>query len=161
MNTAFRIVSLTLALLTPAAALAQSLEIRVTTEEGTEVVEYTADELLALESFEIVTGNDYADEGTVFTGPRIRTLFEDVALERDDTLYLTALDDFKTFIPVAEIFDYDGIIAVLRDGERMSRRGKGPFWVIYPMSDHPELQEPIFNDRQAWQLSQIKVDVTQ
>ena len=40
----------------------------------------------------------------------------------------------------------------LMNGEQMSIREKGPFWVIYPMSEHAELREPAYNDRLIWQL---------
>ncbi len=39
----------------------------------------------------------------------------------------------------------------------MSIRENGPLWVIYPMSEHPELQEAIYTSRLIWQL--IGIDV--
>jgi hypothetical protein len=39
----------------------------------------------------------------------------------------------------------------------MSVRENGPLWIIYPMSDHPELQAPIYNSRLVWQLTAIAI----
>ncbi|MGR3755599.1 MAG: molybdopterin-dependent oxidoreductase [Tranquillimonas sp.] len=118
--------------------------------------EYTAEQLLDMDPVEITTMNDYLDAPHVFTGPLLRDLI-DTELKATDSIEVTALNDYKTKIPAAEALKYDVIVAVLQDGERMSLRDKGPFWVIYPMSDNPELQDPGFNDRLIWQLSGVKL----
>jgi hypothetical protein len=61
-------------------------------------------------------------------------------------------------VPAGDAFTYDVILAVLRDGEVMSVRDKGPIWVIYPMDDYPELQDDVFNGRLVWQLKSISVE---
>ena len=70
---------------------------------------------------------------------------------------MMSVGDYKTTIPAHEVLDYDVIIAVLQDGKPMSVRDKGPFWVIYPMTDYEELQDPGFNDRLIWQLSDVEL----
>ena len=61
-------------------------------------------------------------------------------------------------MPAVDAFGYDVILAVLRDGEPMSVRDKGPIWVIYPMDDHAELRDDSFNGRLVWQLKNIAVE---
>lgn len=148
-------------LLSAAGASAQPvLTVTVDPDDASRATEYTADELLALESVEVTTDNDYLEDGpATFTGPLLRTLLADADLEPGDEIQVAALNDYRTSIPAEDVLDYDVIVAVLMDGEPMSVRDKGPFWVIYPMSDNPELQEPKFNDRLIWQLS--KVELTQ
>lgn len=144
-------------LLLPGLALAApGLTVTYTDAAGKEVVtEYSAEDLLALDPVEIKTKNDYVDQMTTFKGPLMRSLLEDADLKPEDSIEVTALNDYKTTIPAREVLDYDVIVAVLMNGEEMSVRDKGPFWVIYPMSDHPELQEPGYNDRLIWQLSRV------
>ena len=43
------------------------------------------------------------------------------------------------------------------NGKRLSLRDKGPIWVIYPMTDNKELQDPAYNQRLVWQLVKIEV----
>ena len=120
-------------------------------------VEYSSEELLSLDATEIVTTNDYIEDQTTFTGPRLSTLLDAAQIGTDTMIKATALNDYSVEIPAQDIMDYDVIIAVLRDGEPMSVRGKGPYWVIYPMDDNPELKEAHFNDRLIWQLASIEV----
>ena len=119
---------------------------------------YTLEELLALPQTTVVTTNDYVDTATTFQGPRLRAVLEPLNVGPDATLKMVALNDFSSSVPAVDAFDYDVILAVLRDGEPMSVRDKGPIWVIYPMDDHAELRNDSFNGRLVWQLKTIAVE---
>ena len=146
-------------ILFPVMSVAESvLTVTISNAEGeTSIVEYSADQLLSLESTEIVTTNDYVDHEATFTGPRISTLLAAAKIGTDSMIRATALNDYSVEIPAEDILDYDVIIAVLMDGEPMSVRDKGPYWVIYPMNENPELKEAQYNDRLIWQLASIEV----
>ncbi len=118
---------------------------------------YTLEELLALPQTTVVTTNDYVDTATTFQGPRLRAVLEPLNVGPDTTLKMVALNDFSSSVPAVDAFDYDVILAVLRDGEPMSVRDKGPIWVIYPMDDHAELRNDSFNGRLVWQLKTIAI----
>ena len=134
------------------------LTVTIPNAEGeTSSVEYSSEELLSLDATEIVTTNDYIEDQTTFTGPRLSTLVEAAQLGTDTLIRATALNDYSVEIPAEDIMDYDVIIAVLMDGKPMSVRGKGPYWVIYPMDENPELQDAQYNDRLIWQLASIEV----
>ena len=119
---------------------------------------YTLEDLLALPQTTVVTKNDYVDTAATFQGPRLRSVLQPLNVEADATLKMVALNDFSSNVPAVDAFDYDVILAVLRDGEPMSVRDKGPIWVIYPMDDHAELQDNSFNGRLVWQLKSIAVE---
>jgi hypothetical protein len=42
------------------------------------------------------------------------------------------------------------------DGVPLSKRDKGPIWMIYPMSDHEELRDPVYNSRLIWQVVKLE-----
>jgi hypothetical protein len=71
---------------------------------------------------------------------------------------MIALNDFTSTVPASDAFDYDVILAILREGKTMPVREKGPVWVIYPMDDNPELRNDLYNDRLVWQLKEISVE---
>ena len=119
---------------------------------------YTLEELLALPQTTVVTTNDYVDTATTFQGPRLRAVLEPLNVGPDASLKMVALNDFSSNVPAVDAFEYDVILAVLRDGEPMSVRDKGPIWVIYPMDDHAELRDDSFNGRLVWQLKNIAVE---
>lgn len=159
MTHVIRLLTLVLALSVPGLAAAQVVLTAIHEgPDGADVeTEYTFEELSALPQTEVTTDNDYVEEVTTFSGPRVIELFEEGAIEAGDELVLTALNDYSVTVPAADVLDYEVILAILMNGERMSVREKGPVWVIYPMDDNPELQEASYNDRLIWQLAKIRL----
>ena len=139
----------------PSMGTAQPI-LTVTTPERSAT--YTLNELIELPQTTVVTKNDYVDGATAFQGPRLRVILEQLSVDQSAELKLTALNDFTSQVPASDAFDYDVILAILRDGETMPVREKGPIWVIYPMDDHPELQDEAYNGRMVWQLKDISVE---
>lgn len=119
---------------------------------------YSFDDLSAFPQEVVVTDNFYVDEPTRFSGPLLRDLMEAFGVTRENTLVMTAINDYSAEIPVTDILDYDVILALRENGEPMPVREKGPIWVIYPMDDHAELSDPLYNSRLIWQLSDIRVE---
>jgi len=136
----------------PSFSLAQDI-LTVTTSKQSKG--FTLEELLALPQTVVVTANDYVDPPAAFQGPLLRTILKMFEIPKDADLNMVALNDFTSTVPASDAFDYDVILAVLRDGEAMPVREKGPIWVIYPMDDNPELRGDIYNGRLVWQLREI------
>jgi hypothetical protein len=42
------------------------------------------------------------------------------------------------------------------DGKKLSRRDKGPLWLMYPISDNAELADPRYIHRLIWQVIRIE-----
>jgi len=40
----------------------------------------------------------------------------------------------------------------------MPVRKKGPMWVVFPWSDHPEIANEVYYARSIWQLKRIAVE---
>lgn len=124
---------------------------------GGSTFEYDVEQLLAMPQTTIVTDNDYVDGPTSFTGPLLRDMLSLHGIESDQTLNMTALNDFSVQVPAEDAYTYDVILALKQDGRPMSIREKGPIWVIYPMSDNQELQDEMYNSRLIWQLASIEM----
>jgi hypothetical protein len=139
----------------PAAGLAQTV-LNVTTPEKS--VAFSLEELLAMPQTTVVTKNDYVDNTTEFQGPLLSAILERLEIDRSANLKMVALNDFASEVPASDAYDFNVILAVLREGERMPVRDKGPIWVIYPMDDNPELQDEAYNGRLVWQLKEISVE---
>lgn len=142
-------------LMLPTLGFAQTV---LTVTSAQDTATFTLEELLELPQTTVVTKNDYVDQVTTFQGPSLRLVLDAVDADSDATLKMVALNDFTSELPAEDAFAYDVILAVLRDGEAMSVRDKGPIWIIYPMDDHPELQDDVFNGRLVWQLKSISVE---
>ena len=50
------------------------------------------------------------------------------------------------------------IIAYYTNGEEMSRRDKGPLWVVYPYDSDIAYQTELVYSRSIWQLDRISVE---
>lgn len=69
----------------------------------------------------------------------------------------TALNDYTARIPLSDFDTFDAILAYDMNGQPMTRREKGPLWLIYPMDQHDELQAQRYRDRMVWQMRTITV----
>jgi hypothetical protein len=139
----------------PNLALSQVI-LTVTNQEAS--TKFTHEELSSLPQVVLLTANDYVDQPTSFQGPLLRSVLEASGIGRDAKLNMIALNDFTSTVPASDAFDYDVILAILREGKTMPVREKGPVWVIYPMDDDPELRNDLYNDRLVWQLKEISVE---
>jgi hypothetical protein len=81
------------------------------------------------------------------------------ALNADGSiLRCKALNDYSVDIPLAELHGYPVLFALQREGRPFSVRERGPVWVVYPWSQHPELDDRLHRQRSIWQLTEIVVE---
>ena len=139
----------------PGMLLAQST-LNVTVPGG-DTMTLSTDDLMAMDQVEVKTDNPFVDQVTTFKGPLMRSLLGDAKLDPEARIKVTALDDYSTHIPVSEVLDYDVIIAVSIDGTSLEDEPQGPYWVIYPMTDHAELQDKKFEGRLIWSLADVQL----
>ncbi|WP_051539764.1 hypothetical protein [Sulfitobacter sp. 20_GPM-1509m] len=147
-----------LAFALPATGFTQDI-LSVIGSDGSPVKTYSMDQLDALEQTTYVTKNPYIDDTSEFSGPLARVVLADAGQDMPDgaQLRVTAINDYKIDMPLTDFLDYDVIFATRRDGETMSLREKGPIWIMYPISDHAELEDDAINNRLVWQLKSIQV----
>ena len=73
------------------------------------------------------------------------------------TLELQAVNDYVVEFAVAGAIDGGPIIAYERNGAVMSRREKGPLWVVFPYDSNPAYQTEEIFSKSVWQLVRIIV----
>lgn len=91
------------------------------------------------------------------TGVLVRDLIKNMALA-GKVIHATALDGYMIEIPIEDVMKYDVVLASKIDGKVLSIRDKGPFWMIYPVSTNPELDDPVYEARSIWQIKSLTVD---
>lgn len=69
----------------------------------------------------------------------------------------TALNDYSIDIDIDEFFRFDVMVAYEMDGEPLLPSDKGPLWIVYPRSQHAELQDIRYDYRWVWQLHQLEI----
>lgn len=114
----------------------------------------------ALPQHSVVTRSPYFEGQVRFGGP----LLEDVLThatgkkpERESPVTLAALNDYFVQTTLDVLTEAGAIVATRKDGIRLSIRDRGPYWLILPLSDRPELDNEQYHRLLVWQLSRIKV----
>ena len=119
---------------------------------------YDLQDIDALPVTAIETLNDWVDEETRFSGPLLRDLLESIDTEIPELVRFVAINDYSVEIPTTDFWEWDVILAVRMNGELLSPRDKGHYWVIYPVSSNPELKDPLYNARHIWQVVRMEID---
>lgn len=119
-------------------------------------VEFTLADLDAMDQIAFTTSTIWTDEDTTFSGVSLKALLSGLGIE-DGTLELVALNDYAVSMPIEELEDSAPIVASRRNGDTMSVRDKGPFWVVYPYDSDPKYRTETHFSRSVWQLNRLKV----
>ena len=139
------------------AAADELLVISNATDPARAEVRFSEADLLALPQVTIRTRTEFTDNVTEFVGPLARDAIASIGAGAATKVHLVAANDYSIDIPLSDFIDYDVILALQTDGKRLTIRDKGPIWLMYPLDDHAELQDPMYNNRLIWQLTVIEL----
>ena len=135
-------------------ALAQDRPETLPLAIGTEGYQVTVADLEKMPQARIETTTPFLPGKTVFEGVLLRDLLKAANLTAPN-LKMVALNDYQVDVPATDATQYDVIVAYKVDGKYMRVRDKGPFWLIYPMDQHPELQNEATATKMIWQIKTI------
>ncbi|MBT3144613.1 molybdopterin-dependent oxidoreductase [Neptunomonas phycophila] len=120
------------------------------------VVEFDMAMLQELPSQHITTYTSWTNGTPVFKGVLLTDLLDKVKAQ-GQKIRVTALNMYSADIDVKTLEQFPIILAYAMDGEAMSIRDKGPLWVIYPVKEFPELDQPKHVSSMVWQVNSIVV----
>jgi len=113
--------------------------------------------LQALDSGTIHTNNHVIEQVTEYSGPTLISLLEYVGATGTQ-VKVRAWDEYFATIPIADIKAYQVLLATHESGERMTIDDKGPFFIVFPFSDNPELKNDYYYSLSVWQIKEIVVE---
>ena len=116
---------------------------------------FTLADLQALGTTRLVTSTAWTDGAPAFDGVLARSVIETLGPVRSDHVTALALNDYRTDIPLSDFYDYNVIFAWSMDGQMLTRRDKGPLWIVYPRDAVPQLREERYENRWVWQLNRL------
>ncbi len=140
-----------------AAAAAQDQPETLALAIGTEGYKVTVADLEKMPQARIVTATPFLPGKTTFDGVLLRDLLKAAGLTAPK-LMMTALNDYSVEVPLSDAANYDVIVAYKVDGKYMRVRDKGPFWLVYPLDQHPELQNEATATKMIWQMKTIDAE---
>lgn len=112
--------------------------------------------LSTLPTTEFRTSTIWTAGPQTFTGVALSSLVDMLEIEAE-ALRAISVSDFAIDIPLDEIGPDAPIIAYLRDGAPMSRRDKGPLWLLYPYDSDKKYQSEVTYTRSVAQLDRIEI----
>lgn len=118
---------------------------------------FTRAQLEQLPQSSITTNLPWITGQATFTGVKLSTLLTTHQLQ-PDTIHLRALNDYATTISRAHIRQYEPIIATRKDNQPLRIRDYGPYWLIFSLDQHPELNQRENLGKLVWQLEIITAE---
>lgn len=129
--------------------------LQVTAADG-ETRSFSIADLDAMDQVTVTTTTIWTEGEVTFSGPALSQVLELAGIE-NQALTLTALNDYAIEMPGPEADANYPILATRMDGETMSVRDKGPFWIVYPYDSDAAFQTETVYAQSIWQLDRIEV----
>lgn len=117
---------------------------------------FDMDMLKALPARTFATSTIWTEGENTFVGVPLSVLLEAVGAD-GRMIRATAINDYAVEIPIDSVTESDPIVAYEMDGAEMSRRQKGPLWIVYPYDSDPKYQTEVTYSRSIWQLDRLEV----
>lgn len=141
---------------TPSGDVILTISGEITADNGNGAAAFDLEMLQALEATEITTDTNWTEGVHRFTGVRLDTLLEHVGAS-GMTISAVAINDYSVDIPTSDAQEDGPIVAYAMDGQPMSRRDKGPLWVIYPYASSNKFRTEVVYSRSIWQLDRMEI----
>lgn len=133
---------------------AQAGDLRISHQGGEEVV--TREHLARYTQVGFTTSTIWTDGQVAFQGVPLKTLLDGLGLT-GGRVVLSALNDYSVAMPLSELDARAPIIASSMNGEVMSPRKWGPYWLVYPYDEDRSFRTETVYSRSIWQLVRITV----
>lgn len=142
--------------LAPAGLAATGPALQLMAADQSQPLDLSLEQLEAMPQVTIKTENEFSDGLVTYRGPLVRDVLAQAGLDKLETVRFVAANDYYVDIPTRDFSDFDAILAMEANGEKLSRREKGPLWLMYPISDYAALKDPIYLRRLIWQVVRIE-----
>ena len=152
----FGIVGLLVTIVTSFGALADDAVLTFSGKVPGGAVTLTRDEIAKLPQRELTEQPTSFPAPMTFKGPLLAEVLKLAGATGSD-ITLSAADDYKVDITGEEMTKYNPILAIEKDGVRMAPDDFGPFFVMWPFKEKPEIDIELFQAKAIWTVMKIEV----
>ncbi|ENY71599.1 molybdopterin-dependent oxidoreductase [Aeromonas diversa] len=128
----------------------------LTINGGGEPLSLTREQFSALPQHSVKTKTPWTEGVHSYKGVLLRDLLNQAGVKTPE-VWVVALNDYAASIPKEDADRYPVLVAAEQDGAALTVRSKGPLWIIYPLSDFPELDKERYHSRMVWQVKRLEV----
>lgn len=118
--------------------------------------QFDLDMLRALEARDVTTTTIWTEGELQFTGVSLDVLLDHVGAE-GSMIEARAINDYAVEIPVTDATPEGALLAYEIDGTPMSRREKGPLWIVYPYDASADYRSEVIYSRSIWQVDRMEI----
>jgi hypothetical protein len=119
-------------------------------------VRFDLEMLLGLGRQSLRTTTPFTDGEPLFEGVLARSVMAAVQA-RGSRALARARNDYAAEIPLDDFERWEVLLASHMNGQRLRLRDKGPLWIVYPWSQHPELDSRVTRQKSVWQLARLTI----
>jgi|GEM_PF-797767 len=123
---------------------------------GTVKTEVDLSDLSKLPRYKLLTDSPWEDGQQEFEGVLLRDVLALLQMSDAKAVIIYAMDNYSQRIPREDWLDYPTLLALRADGSFLTRRTKGPTRLVYPVLDHPELDNPVHKGRWIWLIETVE-----
>jgi len=153
---AFGIGGLLVTIVTSFGALADDAVLTFSGKVPGGAVTLTRDEIAKLPQRELTEQPTSFPQPMKFKGPSLAEVLA-LAGATDSDITLSAADDYKVDITADDMKKYNPILAIEKDGVRMAPDDFGPFFVMWPFKEKPEIDIEAYQAKAIWSVVKIEV----
>ena len=121
-----------------------------------ETAAFDMDMLKAMPATTFETTTLWTEGESAFAGVALAEILDRLGVT-EGTIVASAINDYSIEIPVESITPSAPIVAYELDGASMSRRQKGPLWIVYPYDSDAAFRTEVIYARSIWQLDRLEV----
>lgn len=140
----------------PSGPVVLTVDGAISKDNGDNKARFDMDMLKKLGIHKMSTTTSWTDGLINFEGILVRDILK-AAGAKGTQVNAVALDEYSSLVPMADFTDYNVILAYSMNGEILTPRDKGPLWIIYPWTQHPELNVQDKVSHAVWQLKRLTV----
>jgi hypothetical protein len=142
--------------MTPLAARADDAVLILSGKVPNGQVTLTRDEIAKLPQRELTEQPTSFPEPLKFKGPLLADVLTLAGATGGD-ITLSAADDYKVDITADDMKMFGPILAIEKDGVRMAPDDFGPFFVMWPFKEKPEIDIEVYQAKAIWSVVKIEV----
>lgn len=121
--------------------------------------EITLDEavLAALPQVEFETATPWTLGTHRYRGPTLKSVLAAQQVDSDSAIDVAALNGYQQRVDLSLFAKVPLTLVRYQDDKPLTRRNKGPLWLLVPLSAHPDMDVSAIHNNMVWQVIRIEV----
>jgi hypothetical protein len=121
--------------------------------------EITLDEaaLAALPQVEFETATPWTLGTHRYRGPTLKSVLAAQQVDSASAIDVAALNGYQQRVDLSLFAKVPLTLVRYQDDKPLTRRNKGPLWLLVPLSAHPDMDVSAIHNNMVWQVIRIEV----